>query len=122
MVFAKQVLDTADRHEKNGRLTRNEIETFLAGSGYEEFSVWLSARFKTFDQNHSSAVGLEELKAAVRQYQDEMEEGAEAGGELLSRAIRKVRKIATRMRNQCVNDATLNGSWFKVREARAEPS
>ena len=92
------------------------MQTFLEGSGHEEFKEWLMSNFKFFDGDKSSAIELDELRSAVRRYENEMEERAQAGGEKMARAIRKVTKLATRMRRQCMQDASLNGSWYKVRE------
>ena len=35
LAYAADIMETADRHEKNGQLTLVEIETFLTGSGHE---------------------------------------------------------------------------------------
>ena len=52
--------------------------------------------------------------AQVREYEAEMDERREAGGEEMRRAVRKVRGVAQRIRRHMHKDISLNGSWFKL--------
>ena len=48
--LAMWILSHADRHQKNNRLTVNELQTFL---GWHDFTVWLTERrranFRKYD-------------------------------------------------------------------------
>eukprot|EP00658_Telonema_sp_P-2_P083345 TRINITY_DN9000_c0_g1_i1.p2 TRINITY_DN9000_c0_g1~~TRINITY_DN9000_c0_g1_i1.p2 ORF type:complete len:188 (-),score=41.44 TRINITY_DN9000_c0_g1_i1:227-790(-) len=69
--LAGYIMKQADRHCRNGRLTLNELQTFLPRHG---FTRWMSKNrgqmFKV-DRNRDGSIGIEELRQACSQFLEE---------------------------------------------------
>ena len=72
--MAAAIMRKADRHTHNRELSVSEMRTFLRGTEYHGFSVWLSAagqkdpHWKEADADTNGVIDFEELRAAVRAY------------------------------------------------------
>ena len=66
--LARAVMRQADRHLRNGRLTVNEMRTFLKGSEHQDFGEWLSAprtrdhMWKRYDLDMDGGLDVHELE------------------------------------------------------------
>jgi len=77
---AQVMMDAADRLNKDGLLSLLEIETFLVGTRYQSFAVWLKARLtgarsniRLFDRDGDGCLNIEELEDAISAYLVERE-------------------------------------------------
>ena len=72
--MARAIMEQADRHQRNGLLSVNEMRTFLRGGEFEAFSEWLSPPqmrnvcWAQYDWDKDGALDMNELQAAVVQY------------------------------------------------------
>ena len=80
--MAAAIMRKADRHSQNGALSVSEMRTFLRGTEYHGFSLWLSApqskdpHWKQHDADLNGAMDMEELRACVKAYLRENSEAA----------------------------------------------
>lgn len=81
--FAAAVMSLSDRHLHNGRLTVNEMRTFLRGTAYEGFSQWLNGtgvnlggQFHRYDLDCDGTMDAAELEEAASVY---LAEGISSG-------------------------------------------
>jgi len=70
---ADGIMQIADQHSVNGRLTVNEMQTFLQNTRYEGFMRWITTHknWNLHDKNRSGTIELEELADAMQRYKDE---------------------------------------------------
>jgi len=79
--IARTIMKAADRHARNGSLTVNEMNTYLAGTAYEGFVTWMTFYYRgasgahqgrsnlaQFDTDGDGALDLQEVEGAVLQY------------------------------------------------------
>jgi len=73
--YARMIMDSADKHSRNGRLSVNEMRTFLRGGPFEAFTAWLTGarggdrgHFSRFDKDMDGSINTTELEAAVLGY------------------------------------------------------
>jgi len=78
---AREIMAVGDRHYRNGRLSVNEMRTFLKGTSHEDFVIWLTGpgtrltgNFRIFDLDCDGAIDLQELQRAVQSYYDDTED------------------------------------------------
>lgn len=66
----QEILRLADRHTRNERVAKTEMQVFLRGTRHNRFMVWLtnSRNWKTYDKDHSGTIERTELKTAVEQF------------------------------------------------------
>jgi len=69
---AQEVLQMADRHSANRRLSVSEMQTFLQNTKYEGFMKWITTQknWSTLDRNRSGAIELDELTTAIERYKE----------------------------------------------------
>jgi len=67
---AQEIMQLADRHTKNGRLTVNELKTYLRGTTYEPFADWISQRghLSKHDGDHDGVLDIDELGSAISDF------------------------------------------------------
>ena len=75
--MARAIMDQADRHQRNGVLSVNELRTFLRGGEFGAFAEWLappgrrSTVWRQYDWDSDGGLDMTELTAAVGQYLEE---------------------------------------------------
>jgi len=75
--WAVEIMQSADKHHRNSRLSVNEMRTFLRGTEFVMFMNWLSGskgkrgRMAQFDRDGDGTIDMEELEAAVGTFLDE---------------------------------------------------
>jgi len=76
--LASALMQAADRHSRDGRLSLVEMESFLQGPQFAGFLRWIKARlnskpsnFKVFDRDGSGDLDITELETAVSAYKQE---------------------------------------------------
>ena len=78
-------MDQADRHQRNGVLSVNELRTFLRGGEFGAFAEWLappgrrSTNWRQYDWDSDGGLDMSELTAAVGQYLEESAAGQGQG-------------------------------------------
>ena len=77
--MARAIMDQADRHQRNGVLSVNELRTFLQGGEFAAFSEWLSppgrrsTNWRQYDWDRDGGLDMAELTAAAGQFLEESE-------------------------------------------------
>jgi len=70
--YAEEIMAIADRIVHNGELSKNELETYLLHTEYEEFLYWCKQKghFRGEDTDHDGQLNVEELKGAMTHFLD----------------------------------------------------
>jgi len=70
---ADGIMSIADQHSVNGRLTVNEMQTFLQNTRYEGFMRWITTQknWNLHDRNRSGTIEIDELAGAMQRYKEE---------------------------------------------------
>ena len=70
--MVKHIMRIGDSFIRNGELSIAEMETYLMGTDYEPFVLWLrqrnSAQFRSADGDHNGVLSRRELHIAVEAY------------------------------------------------------
>jgi len=67
---AEEVMRLVDAHKHGGRARQQDLERYLSGTRYEEFSRWLMGpkTWPTYDTHATGSLRAEEMTAALRAY------------------------------------------------------